>query len=299
MSKFIKHIGIFTFTTVVLIFFSVFTSGHLAKQTFDFKISSKKNILVLGNSHPEHSLNDHILFNVFNLAQSGSGYFYDYLKLREVTKHNTQIDTLVIGYAYDDLHKQMDSWFDSPERIKHKFRNFFFLFNLNDYLSVFKANPKNVLLSTPQVIFQNLLRKPIGYKGLGGYLKTDVHKLEVAKKNNGKYYRNIGEGISKYQSKYLVKIYEYCKKHNIKLILLNTPIHPDLQQIQEPLKSQYCSFAKNSLPDALLLNHSKFIIPDKGYRDLDHLNSIGAELYSSYLVTNKFELEKKACYFYQ
>lgn len=296
MKKFLSTTGIFSLSLVITLSVLVFCSSFYARTEFDFKIAANKTTLVLGNSHPEHSINDSKLNHVYNLAQSGSAYFYDYLKLREIIKHNPHINHVVLGYSYTDIHSKMDSWFNGNNQIKHKFRNFFFLLDFKDYLEVFKANPKGVLLSTPQTIFQNLIRKLIGFKGLGGYLKTDVHELETAKQRMNGHYRDTTEGLSTYQTKYLIKIYKLCKKNKIKLVLINTPIHPDLQEIQEPLKLQYCNFAKNSLPEALLIDHSNFIIPDKGFRDLDHLNTIGAELYSSYLVSNKFKFGQKTCY---
>ena len=147
----------------------VIATGLFAKSTFDFTIDSDKNVLVLGNSHPECAINDSILPNYFNLAQSGSAYFYDYLKLREVVNHNPQIDTLIIGYSYGDLKESMNNWITDEDKIDYKMRTYLFLFNPQDYLTLFKASPLNTLKYTPQTILHNIQTKFKGFSYLGGF----------------------------------------------------------------------------------------------------------------------------------
>ena len=93
-----------------------------AKSTFDFTIDSDKKVLVLGNSHAECAINDSTLPNYFNLPQSESAYFYDYLKLWEVVNHNPQIDTLIIGCSYGDLKESMNNWITDEDKIDYKMR---------------------------------------------------------------------------------------------------------------------------------------------------------------------------------
>lgn len=289
MKKFLINIVIFLLALTTLTTLLVIVTAYFTRQTFDFEISKAKNVLVLGNSHPECAINDSYLPNAYNVAQGGSGYFYDYLKLREIYKHNPHIDTVVIGYSYGDLAKGMDSWFSGKDKIKYKIQNHFFLFNGNDYISVLKANPTQVLLNTPQTIFHNIKMKYKGYPYLGGFKPLENKRLRKDKELIGEHKPDVGLGVSKYQSKYLLKIYEFCISKKIKLILLNTPIHPMLENVQSPLKPNYYNFASQKLPSALLINHSNFKLPESSYRDLSHIHRDGAKAYSEFLKSNKFK----------
>tara|TARA_R110000868_G_scaffold193350_1_gene438177 strand:- start:4836 stop:5714 length:879 start_codon:yes stop_codon:yes gene_type:complete len=292
MKKFLTSIILFGLSAITLMLVLVISTAWLTKQTFDFQLPLKKNILVLGNSHPECAINDKILPDVYNLAQSGSGYFYDYLKAKEIIKNNPQIDTLIVGYSYGDIAKNMDSWIIGKDKLKFKIRNFFFLFELEDYILLLKANPIEVLVNTPQTIFYNLKMKREGYKYLGGFKRLDESKLRQAKKLIDTFKPDTSQGYSQYQINYLLKLYEICNKGDIKLILLNTPIHPLLDSIQTPLKKSYHEFAEKKLPKALLVNHSNFKLAEEYYRDLDHLNSRGANLYTRFIKANGFKNHK-------
>ena len=295
MESFIKNIGLFIFTAILLIVLMVVATGLYTRATFDFDIDPDKNILVLGNSHPECAINDSILPNFFNLAQSGSAYFYDYIKLREVVKHNPQIDSVIIGYSYGDLKESMDKWITDEDKIDYKLRTHLFLMEPNDYLTLLKANPLHTLEYTPQTIFHNIQTKNKGFSYLGGFKPLKNHRLEKAKELLEPQDQEGMKKYSKYQTEYLLKIYEFCESKNIKLILLNTPTHPILQKNQETLKKNYCHFAHEKLPNALLINHASLDLPDSAYRDLAHLHSSGAEAYSIFLKANKFLSSSERC----
>ena len=290
MKKFLLNITRFIFTLTGCIFVLLVATSFISKYLFDFNIPKQKNILVLGNSHPECAINDSILPNVFNLAQGGTGYFYDYIKAREVIANNSQIDTVIIGYTYGDMAKEMDSWFNGKDKIKFKLRNYFFLFNFNDYLALLKANPVEVLYQTPQAIWYNLYMSYRGYSYLGGFNYLERDKLDEAiLRLDNQQPLTSGIEISKYQSVYLQKIYTFCNQNNIVLILLNTPIHPLAEKYRKSLKTNYYKFASQKLPKAILINDSNFKLPESFYADLNHLNFKGAHKYSEFLKQNKFK----------
>jgi len=295
MQKFIKNIGLFICAAILLIALLVVVTGLFAKSTFDFDIDRNKNILVLGNSHPECAINDSILPNYFNLAQGGSAYIYDYVKLRAVTKHNPQIDTLVIGYSYGDLKESMNRWITDEDKLDYKLRVYMFLLTPKDYLTLLKASPLNTLKYTPQTILHNIQTKFKGFSYLGGFKSLKKHRLEKAKELLDPLTEKETKNYSKYQAEYLLKIYEFCESKNIKLILLNTPIHPILQKNQAPLKENYCRFAREKLPNALLIDHARISLDESAYRDLSHLHATGAKAYSKFLKSERFSGNSPDC----
>jgi hypothetical protein len=189
----------------------------------------------------------------------------------------------------------MDSWFSGEDRIVHKLPDHFFLLQWEDYLDVLEANPWDVILNTPKVILHNIKMKQNGYANLGGYKPLNENRLATAIKNINEQIPDMSEGRSKYQMKYLRKIYEYCERQDIQVILLNTPVYPLLEEIQEPMKTAYCNFAENELSKALLINHSNYPLPDEAFRDLGHLHSKGAIMYSNYLSDTNFKVNFQEC----
>ncbi|MBC6997992.1 hypothetical protein [Cytophaga sp. FL35] len=280
MSKFITRlIKFLAISCIGILILSIITS-ITTNYIFDYTIENSKNILILGNSHPECALNDSIITNAKNLAQSGASYFYDYVKLKTVIEKNPQIDTLIIGYAYDDLMKEMDTWTTSKEKINTQIKYYFFLLDFEDYWNLFKANPIATLTSTPQTIFHNIQMITKGYKFLGGYKALKDDKLKEATNRMTPLEQNKEHHSSKYQTLYLQKIYDFCEMNNIEMILLATPVHPKLYKNNIPLKKGYEEFKEKKLPNATLIDHSAFKIPDSGFRDLSHLHYSGAIRYS-------------------
>ena len=141
MKKFIKRGVLFLIITGIVSLVVGFLSVFISKQTFDYKIKEKKNILIVGNSHTECSISDKILSNSVNISQSASSYFYSYIKVREFVKRNPTIDTVIISFSDNDLFSEKEKWFSSTEKIRNKMTRMIFLFNTEDYLTLFCSNP--------------------------------------------------------------------------------------------------------------------------------------------------------------
>lgn len=183
-------------------------------------------------------------------------------------------------------------WLTSSNRIKHKFRNFFYLMDLKDYQYVFRANPLQTLLNTPQCIYYNIFKLSGNLKHLGGNVQSKKNKIEEALERKKNIEINLDKGLSKYQTEYLQYIYRYSEKHGVKMVLLNTPIHSELSAIQKPLIKNYFEFARKNLKNALILDHSSFEISNIGFLDLDHLNSTGSKQYSLFLKENGLQQKR-------
>lgn len=293
MKKIIINSTLFGLISTIAITLLVLLTSQYAINSFNARIDSSKNILILGNSHPECALDDTILPNVRNLAQSGSAYYYDYVKAKELFQKNDHIDTLVIGYSYGDLAEKMDAWFTDDYRIKHKIRNHLFLFDFDDYLSLLKGNPKSVLTHTPQTIFHNLKIPSYGLSGLGGFKSLKRNKIEEDKKRLFKNPTKSNTKISTYQAEYLLKIYELCKSKKVQLMLLATPIHPVKIKDQHDLITEYQNFANEQLPEAILIDDSNLKLPDAYFADLSHLNEKGAKFYSNFFKKRKITQTQK------
>ena len=297
MKKFIYHSLVFSILAFLVLAILVLGTTLFAKKSFDYSLPENKNILVIGDSHTECAIDDRILNNAFNLSQSATCYFYTYLKTREVINHNPQIDTLIVSYSYSSLKKIKDKWLIGPENLKFKIRDHLFLFNSADFKELFLASPKDVLVFVPQVIAHNFKVLRNGYAALGAFDNSERNNLreDLLRLQNEKQKNHIA-GYSKYQEEYLLKIYNFCKEKNIKLILVNTPIHPKaLEKENTDFKSYYCKFYVSNMPSASLLNHADFNMPDSGFGDAYHLDYKGAKIYTEYLMETHFSTDISYC----
>ena len=216
-------------------------------------------------------------------SQSASSYFYSYMKIREFTKYNPQIDTIIISFSDNDLFSEREKWFSSSKKINNKMTRHIILFNQDDYLDILKSNPIEVIFQTFILYsdFYNLHTLKRDF--IGSYNKINANKIdeEIIEFN-----RNppiIDSTIAITELKYLLKIYEFTQENKIKLILLNTPIHPILEKHFSVIKPRNFQIASEQMPNATYFNHTSFVLENSMYADLSHLNSIGSNKYSEFL----------------
>lgn len=283
MNKFIKRGVLFLIITGIVSLIVGFLSVFVSKKTFEYKIKEKKNILIVGNSHTECSVNDSIISNSVNLSQSASSYFYSYMKIREFTKYNPQIDTVIISFSDNDLFSQKEKWFSSSQKINNKMTRHIILFNKDDYLDLFKSNPLEVSFQTFILYsdFYNLHMQKRDF--IGSYNKINLNKIDEAIIEFNLSPPIVDEGIAITELKYLLKIYEFTEQNNIKLILLNTPIHPILEKHFSVIKPRNLEIVSEKMPNATYFDHTSFVLDNSMYVDLSHLNTKGSNKYSKFL----------------
>ena len=284
MKKFIKRGVLFLIITGIVSLVVGFLSVFISKKTFDYKIKEKKNILIVGNSHTECSINDSILSNSINLSQSASSYFYSYMKIREFTKYNPQIDTVIISFSDNDLFSEKEKWFSSSEKINNKMTRHIILFNKDDYLDLFKSNPIEVIVQTFILYsdFYNLHTKKRDF--IGSYNKINVNKIDEDIIEFNRSPPIIDSIIAITELQYLLKIYNFTQENEIKLILLNTPIHPIIEKHFSVIRERNCSsIARDQMPNATYFDHTSFVLKNSDYADLSHLNNKGSNKYSEFL----------------
>jgi len=266
----------------------------LAKNMIDFEIPKEKTVLIVGDSRPESSINDDVLENTFNFAQSGTAYFYSYVKVKAMLEHNPHINTVVLGFAYEDLAKPRDEWFSGPDTIKFKMPKYLLLFEIQDLIAIFQTNPSEVIKNLPRSIVYNssaLIKYFLTGNGtdqLGEYQYLERSKLQEAKNRLSSTLDEEDLALSQYQEFYLLEIYTLTQSQDINLILLKTPIHELKQDIEDVYIDRFSSFVMNQMPEATIIDHSQVEIPEEGFGDLEHLNQIGAEIYSEFLREHGF-----------
>ena len=281
MKRFILNISKFSALVVGAMILLVLVTKEISYRLFDFRVGEHITTLVMGDSFTECAIDDNNLPSVINLSQSGSAYFYSYLKIREIIKSNPQIDTIILGFSQNAIAESREEWFDGQEKIQFKMRTHFFMFKREDYVSILRANPVDVLAFTPQVIVHNLKLPFGGWYHLGGFKKLTRDNLSDAL---AEYQENLASELtlSRYQLRYLKKIYRFCNDQNVQLVLLSTPVHK-ISRIERAINTPKLLEIREAFPNAIYLDHSNLDLPDKYFSDRNHLNYHGAKNYSSFL----------------
>lgn len=275
---------------------SNFTANRLSK----YNTKNDTQAIIVGDSHGETAINDKIINNVMNICQGGSAYFYSYLKIKKLLDDNKDINTVVLGYSPQDIEKKRDRWVKDEKYLKANLKKHFHLLPPDDFFYIFLLNPYEVIkssLSTPLYNLEIFFKNPQKIMNrLGGYLHVTDNKLEKAKEIFNSNKGDMQDGFSYCQIDYLLKIYNLCTNRNIKFVLLCTPVHPllkDNNMRNEELMSQYKTLISGKMSQAVFIDHSAIQIPQNGYRDLEHLNHVGAKIYSEFLEENRiFALAK-------
>jgi hypothetical protein len=284
ISRLTQFFAIFVlFLTISSMFLYLYLNANLSYQ-----LPANKKILILGDSHTECAINDKILNRSFNFSQSGTAHFYSLLKLKKMLANNSQIETVVLSYSYDDVRLAKDMWFTNHEYILKKVPRYFSLMEFGDIKKLLKVNPLSVIGSIPTFLVDSIYQLLRGgdvlesRSFLGGFYP--LKKLGFEKtldKISSRKIKNEKKKNSKFQLSHLKEIYDYCAIKGIKLVLINTPVF--ISNFDKSYISFYFDYAKQNLPEAKLIDHSNFNLEPEYFADETHLNYKGAEKYSIFL----------------
>lgn len=293
MKRFLISFLVFILLVGSLVFGLSTLSDYAVNQRGNNLLKISKNIdkVFTGDSNVEGAVNDSIIPNSINIAQSGEAYMYTYAKIKSLLEYNDQIKTIYIGFSFWDLIKfTEDRWMFSSEFVIEEITLYNYLLNYYDKSVLIKNNPvayiKGVLKSIPSnfhVFVKSLHRGEFNGKliNFGGYVDSGRDILQEDIQKNTFKEQVFEEG--RFQIEYLKKISELCRQKSIKLILLNTPKHIYYySNIPEAIRQNWISVS-NSFSRDSILDLSRLSIPDSCFCDLTHLNSKGARIFSEYL----------------
>jgi hypothetical protein len=254
-------------------------------------INQDINKIFAGDSNVEGAINDSIIENSINIAQSGEAYFYSYIKIKSLLEFNNQIDTIFIGFSlWDLLNSTEERWLFSDEFMVEKITSYNYLLHRGEKPLLIKRNPiaySRGLLKSIVSNFTVFMKSfhPGNFRGkiinFGGYEYSTRDRLEEDSKRNPFKEQVFKEG--EFQKEYLLKISQLCHQKSIKLVLLNTPKHSFYNSNIDQTIKQNWLLTRDILSGDSLLDFSAFILPDSCFGDLTHLNYMGANIFSRYL----------------
>lgn len=267
----------------------------LDKNEAIFKIDKSKEILILGNSISEISLNDSIISHSENVSQSGDAYFYTYIKLRAFLNSNKQFKRVIINYpSLSFIHNK---YYFENMYVLNKFPKYYYLMNTTEMYGLFTANPKSVLRAIFTIpirylpIFLSNRPGNISYKTLkiGNFFDLDRDNLvedRIMIANEQEISNDENFEFSEIQKRYLIDIYNLCEQNNVDLVLFVPPVDSILRNKRDWIKRVYVDFYNQNLSKAILFDYLEYELPDSCRADCEHVNLLGAKIISE-------EIEKR------
>lgn len=197
------------------------------------------NVIIVGDSHPEKSLDTSYFNDTQNISQPGEPYVLTYWKLKKIFQSYTP-DTLIIGFApqnitqYNDLKFSDDRW--SSEMFKRSYP-IHELSKISDAIAVDYKSFYKVLWK--QTAFYPKTNH-INYIGnYSNHNQSDLSDSTFAVKTH--YYHNGAElKVSKMAINHLDSIIRLCNSKNIELIMTSNPVHKNyLKNIPDVIMNEY------------------------------------------------------------
>lgn len=288
MNKFIFKIFTFLISvvffvgTIILLFKTITDRNTNYKSLF----KDESSVLILGDSQPETSLNDAIINNSVNLANSGDATYFFYVKFKKILNEGYSPKVLILGFSPINLFSKN---FYEEDRMKTKLKKYFFMMDwidlqdigLYNFAGGYKGLISSVFYSPRGNNFWS--SNEITDVGVGGFNKlpkvnNELHNKDISESD---IYKAIEP--DKISLKYFFKIVELCEKNNIKLILLNTPIHKSLQIKQQEQKESYNHFIRSLKDNVVIWDYFDFDLDDRYFYDENHLNEEGASIFSAFI----------------
>jgi hypothetical protein len=266
-------------------------AGENYRETFTID-STKSEIVVFGSSRASHHyvpelFEEKFKMSFYNAGRDGNFFLSNYAAFKAVTKRYSpklvifDINPNELMYRksdYEGLASLLPYYRDHPElRDIIELRSPFEKYKM--YSAVYPFNSQLV-----RIIFRNLSKTPETYQK--GYLPL-FHKMNETKANNA-LIEPTGE-IDKNKINALNDIAIYCKKKNIKLAFVCSPVFSNskeifgskiIEEITQAEQSHYLDFSTDSVFD----NHPEY------FQDNIHLNDEGAKLFSTILSNEIYKL---------
>lgn len=266
----------------------------LIRSYFHISVPSLKSdpeveVLILGDSHPLHSISADMLGKSRNDAKSSENYFNTYIDLCLKAPYLPHLKTVILGFGYHTFTVADDSYQDE----------------FPAYMSIYPhLKEREDLRPLVQEAVSPVTRKEVMYsyefgvpfKNCVAEIKRNVIERIFTGATGGTldviidrhYYDDKGAYLlpSSFQQEMLGRIVEECKKRDLSLILYNAPVSTEyMERVPSSYRELTDSLAREYVDDKTVfyLNYTAVSLPDSCYRDADHLNEIGIHRFTPLL----------------
>ncbi len=275
-----------------------------------FRIPKSNSVLFLGDSHSQYALKDNIIPEARNYSLRSEKFIWTYFKLNKFLQSNDHIEKIFLSVSYHSFSKANEDALVGKNDRSFFYSRYGHLLDEEGYSDLFDLNLANTDLTITYLKY--IVGIPFeGYKEFnywgqemlsgfnhnklsfwGKYQSDDKNHLN-SKINEETIKSHFSEdGKSTIQIKYLTKIIKLAEEKGLEINLITTPVHPlYLRSIPIESKMQFklqVGEVKKQFDGRVKhYNFSRFKLPKIAYKDFDHLNSLGAKIFTDVIRKNK------------
>jgi hypothetical protein len=287
MKKFISQLTLFALMTILFIGGGNLVTAMLIKKKASFKLADNIDKVIIGHSHPESAYNDSLITGMLNIAQSGESYFYSYYKTRELIKQNPNLRYIFLEFSNNQLEEERDTWIWGEETIAFRYPTYSPFLDKEGFRLLLRKDPGGILNLQVKSLMKNakaVAAKNYNYlKKTGEYVHLVRDKIDslLSAAANTKKAASPTNKLADYNLNYLDKIIALCKKQNVALFLIRSPMHQQVfNSVDEQTFKQVRTTRFNSVE---FLDFKNFPLTNHEFGDFSHLNYRGAKKYSLFL----------------
>jgi hypothetical protein len=283
MNTFLRKTALFLAILICFVITALFVLNYANQRALaQYRVDSKITTVFMGDSHIQCAINDELLTNGKNFAQSAEALYFTYYKLEALLQNNPSIKKVYLGFGCHNISTHYDE-FICGEFSKDIAPKYFFILPFNEKLDIIRHNKKDIFSLFENIIDNGWKNKNL-YKNnslLGHYENYFVNcaatKSSMDKRIASQFYENGKlRHFSEVNMKYLVKIVALCHSKNVELVVLNTPLHPYYKnKIPAKFLSEYATLmSENQLKP---FDFSVLTLTDSSYvPDGDHISAKGS-----------------------
>lgn len=293
MRNFLSALLFYSFTFFGILSILIAISFY---QNSQLKTPLGTKTLIFGDSHTQTSLNDGLMQNALNLSKSSEHLFFTKEMIKTILGNNSEVKTIIVGVSFHSFCANYDQVLVGKDA-NYFFSRYIHFYNMESLFTIAKRNCK-VLTQ----VFRVLISKVFVFaKNQENVFKSGYYASKRSNLGDSATYAAISRHylqpnntlseLSNKQVHHFQEIVRLCKAKNVKLIVVNTPVHTTYRKKIPPKFVDH--FYKVMLENAI--NFEFFDLHALKYKnecfgDGDHLNALGATLFTQEI--NK-KIEKK------
>jgi len=271
------------------------------EETIKFKNVPKDIQLAnVGSSHGLCSFDySNIPYKGFNFALSGQYFLYDYAILKQYVDRFSGNAVLLIPISYFQITRIKSDFQDQRARyysfLRRKYMDFYSIQEKLEKLS-YDLVPVLTAGDTFRFIFEDVVPSDESIVMTESELIKYSIKKHESWTTDSKYVFDAGKEGFIYNKSLVSQIIEFCYVHDIRPVLLTTPVTSVLNSIyNEKTPDFFDDFYRfinelqevyPSLPYFDYSNDPRFENDFSLFRDGDHLNKVGAEKFTGIIITD-------------
>lgn len=281
MSKFLKNIIVFVCIGLVLSLINIAVNSYIIDH---YLIIEDSRVLVIGDSYTERGINPDAFDSANNIAQSAEPYKITFWKLKTVLK-KVQPDTLILGFSHHNISEFNDFKLNNSAVSHEMFKRYYPIFKPygKDHSNIDKIGFYKTYLKQ-MALFPHKRH----FKFIGKHANSKNSNISDSLKVIQRHYYNEEEahGVSKESIRYLDSIISISKHYNIKLLLVNCPVHKEYaKRIPEVFKNKFQQLSRRLENEGIqIYDFSNVHYTDSLYLNADHLNELGAKRFTKSLL---------------